>query len=115
MPEISLDTAQHKEGKKDKARITAAMCCNATGTDRMPIWYIGRAAQPTCFRTARIRGLDSLGAKWRSNPTAWIDHSIMVEWLRWFDNRVNRRVLLLLDNFSAHKLAVRILEETNGL
>ena len=66
VPEISLGTAQHKGGKKDKARITAALCCNATGTDRMPIWYIGKAAQPTCFRTARIRGLDTLGAKWRN-------------------------------------------------
>lgn len=93
VPEISQGTAQHKGGKKDMARITAVMCCNATGTDRMPIWYIGQAAQPTCFRTARIRGLDCLGAKWRSNPTVWVDHSIVVEWLRWSDNRVNRRVL----------------------
>ena len=115
MPEISLGTEQHKGGKKDKARITAVLCCNATGTDRAPIWYIGTAARPTCFRTARIQGLENLGGKWRHNPTAWIDHSIMEEWLTWFDNRARRPVLLLMDNFSAHELAVRIIQERNGL
>jgi hypothetical protein len=115
VPEISLGTTQHKGGKKDKARITAVMCCNAMGTDRVPIWYIGKAARPTCFRTARIERLDGLGAKWRSNPTAWIDHKIIIEWLRWFDSRVNRPVLLLIDNFLAHELGLRIIEEADGL
>ena len=39
----------------------------------------------------------------------------MKDWLRWFDTRANRQVLLLLDNFPAHKLAVRNLKELNRL
>jgi len=34
----------------------------------------------------------------------------MLEWLRWFDTRAQRPVLLLMDNFSAHEAAVEILE-----
>jgi hypothetical protein len=42
----------------------------------------------------------------------------MLEWLHWFDNRMHgKKVLLLLDNFPAHELAVQFLEdakETGG-
>lgn len=32
---------------------------------------------------------------------------IITEWLKWFDNIIaGRKVILLLDNFSAHKAAV---------
>jgi hypothetical protein len=62
IPDISLGTSQHSGGKKSKARIIAVFCCNSTGTDRIPIWYIGTAARPTCFRTARIQDLRALGA-----------------------------------------------------
>ena len=39
----------------------------------------------------------------------------MVEWLRWFDARVRRQVLLLIDNFPAHELGLRLIEEARGL
>ena len=60
--DMSLGTSQHAGGKKEKARITAVLCCNTTGTDRVPIWYIGKAARPIAFRTARIQSLKKLGA-----------------------------------------------------
>lgn len=115
-PDQSLGTSRHTGGKKEKARVTAALCCNSTGTDRLPIWYIGKAARPTCFRSARIQNLESLGAIWRSNATAWMDHHIMLQWLQAFVNRMRgRKVLLLIDNFPAHCLAVEIMEENGGL
>ena len=116
MPDRSLGTSQHAGGKKEKARITATLCCNATGTDRLPIWYIGKAAHPNCFRSARIRNLESLGATWRSNAKAWMDHNIMVQWLKAFVQRMRgRKVLLLMDNFGAHCLAVDMMRESGGL
>jgi hypothetical protein len=84
-PDQSLATSQHSGGKKEKARVTAAMCCNATGTDQLPIWYIGKAARPTCFWSAQIQNLESLGATWRSNATAYMDHHIMLQWPKAFD------------------------------
>jgi hypothetical protein len=34
----------------------------------------------------------------------------MLKWLQWFNARVQRPVLLLMDNFSAYEAAVKILE-----
>jgi hypothetical protein len=45
-------------------------------------------------------------------------HYIIKEWLKWFNNRMkcqNKKVLLLIDNFSAHKLAVKQMMEKGEL
>lgn len=50
---------------------------------------------------------------WRANGKAWMNTEIFSEWLRWFNNRVSpRKVLLIMDNFSAHAAAV---EANDGL
>ena len=115
VPDTSLGISQHLGGKKKKAWITAALCYNATGTDLVPIWYIGKAACPVAFRTARIRNLEKLGAVWRYNLTIQIDYEIMIEWLKWFDARVRRPVLLLIDNFPAYKLGLWLIKEASRL
>ena len=90
-PDRSLSTFEVSGKKKDKARITAALTCNATGTDRLPIWFIGNANRPNCFRAARFTTLDHLGAFWRHNKTAWMNHHIMKEYLRWFNSQMKSR------------------------
>ncbi len=41
---------EHLEGtEKAKARLTLALCCNATGTERLPPWLIGTSARPRAF------------------------------------------------------------------
>jgi DDE superfamily endonuclease len=50
--------------------------------------------------------------KWRSNKTAWMTGSIYTEWLRWFNERMrNRKVLLLIDSFSAHQAGIDLTED----
>jgi hypothetical protein len=71
-PDRSLTTLEEHGKKKDKARITANLCCNATGTDRLPIWFIGKAKRPNCFCSEHLNGLESIGAFWRHNDTAWM-------------------------------------------
>jgi hypothetical protein len=40
----------------------------------------------------------------------------MEEYLRWFNNKIrNRKVLLLLDNFSGHELRVELIGGLEGL
>jgi hypothetical protein len=84
-PDRSLSTFEESGRKKDKARITVNLTCNSTGTDRLPLWFIGKAKRPNCFRAERLQDLESLGAFWRYNDTAWINHHIMKEYLRWFN------------------------------
>lgn len=117
-PDRSLSTFEAKGEKKQKARITAALTCNASGTDKLLPWFIGTACRPNCFRAERIEGLEHLGGVWRHNKTAWMTHHIMKDYLKWFDNRMKqagKKVLLLMDNFSAHELAVELMEEGNEL
>jgi hypothetical protein len=114
-PDRSLTTMAEHGRKKDKARITACLTCNATGTDKLPIWFIGKAKRPNCFKNEHhLDGLQSIGAIWRYNDTAWMNHKIMEEYLLWFDQEMRKQgknALLLMDDFSAHEVAV---EQLNG-
>jgi hypothetical protein len=117
-PDRSLSTLETSGKKMDKARITAALTCNATGTHRLPIWYIGTACRPNCFRAEGLSTLDHLGAFWRYNKTAWMNHHIMKEYLCWFNNQMRikgKKALLLIDDFSAYELSVELMEEAKEL
>ena len=50
--------------KKDKARISLALTSNATGSDRMAIWAIRKAAVPRALRGVN---LSAILVVWRSN------------------------------------------------
>ncbi|KAI0993064.1 hypothetical protein K3495_g15120 [Podosphaera aphanis] len=53
-PEKGLSTTSVTGSKKNKARVTAQFCCNASGRDKVPIWFIGTSANPRCFGSAGI-------------------------------------------------------------
>jgi hypothetical protein len=93
--------------KKDKARISLALCINATGTDQLPIWIIRKAKTPRALKNVSI---SSMGGRWRWNKKAWMNTAIMREWLLEFYTHIGstREVLLTMDNFSAHYTAIEI-------
>lgn len=75
------------------------------------MWIIGKFLKPRCFKAAIVKSVESLSIRWRANTKAWMVTGIMVEWLKWFDNIMAcRKMILLLDNFSAHEAAVAELE-----
>ena len=112
LPNSGLTTSSI--GKKlDKTRITVNLCCNEDGSDKLPLWFIGTAQRPRCFVQNHINYPENKGFFWYWNSTAWMNYIIMVEWLRWFDNRAQCPVLLLMDNFSAHEAAVELIKESN--
>jgi len=46
-------------GKKtDKFRITLGFACNADGSEKLPVFFIGKSKKPRCFRgqTPQARG-----------------------------------------------------------
>ena len=112
----SLSTTAEHSKKKEKARSTAYLTYNATGTDRLPIWFIGKAKRPACFRNENIDSLESIGAFWRYNTKAWMNGTIMQEYLLWFDQEMRKQgkhALLLMDNFSAHEAGLEQVSLTN--
>jgi hypothetical protein len=104
MPNGGLSTDGQAGQKKDKTRISIAVATNATGSDRLPLWLIGTAKTPRALRGVNMR---AIGCIWRWNKKAWMRSGIMGEWFRSFYRHIDkqRRVLLLLNNFSAHLCA----------
>ena len=101
-PDSTLATMQTPGGKHEKARITANFCCNVDGSHKLPPWFIGKAAKPRCFGSANIK-IKNFNAVWRHNKKGWMTGRIFKEYLIWFDMRMlGRKVILLIDGFSAH-------------
>lgn len=76
------------------------ICCNGDGTDKIPLWVIGKSKKPRCFKNLNQ---DNLGCKYLANAKAWMTQIIFLRWIKWFDNRMDgRKVLLIMDNCSAH-------------
>ncbi|GKB36044.1 CENP-B homolog protein 2-like protein [Tanacetum coccineum] len=51
-PDHSLATMQLEGKKQDKERLTVAICCNEDGSEKLPLWIIGKYAKPRCSRYA---------------------------------------------------------------
>ena len=78
-PDCTLSTTAESGIKRNKERITAMMCGNSDGSDKIPIWIIGRAMNPRAFEN--INKKTSLGCIWRANCTTWNNTVMMREWL----------------------------------
>jgi hypothetical protein len=88
-----------------------ALCCNGDDSDKLPFWVIGKYKNPYCFKNIN---LGSLGYTYRSNAKAWMMQIIFLEWLNAFDLHVaNRKVLLVLNNCSAHVPLEQLLPTSN--
>lgn len=101
-----LATASVPGVKKDKARISLALCSNATGSDKLPPWLIGKSKMPYALRPVNI---PALGLQWRASAKAWMTADVMAEWLKAFYAHISElQVILLLNNFSAHTAAIEL-------
>ena len=77
-PDCGLATQQMSGKKKDKFRITLSFACNASGTEKFPIVFIGRYKQPRCFKRTSP---EQLGFYYRYNKTAWMTSVIFEEFV----------------------------------
>lgn len=107
---IELKGQKCHGGSMSKERVTALVCCNMDGTDKTELLIIGVSKSPRCFPKKRKNenySLAQLKCHYRSQKNAWMDRSIFSEWLLMLESKFakeNRQVLLLLDNFSGHKV-----------
>lgn len=90
--------------KKEKVRLTYLACCNATGSEKIPLMCIGKANKPRCFK--KKSGAE-LGFDYYSNGRARMTTPLFFAWLLRFSSFItrtnpNRKVALLLDNCSPH-------------
>jgi hypothetical protein len=96
----SLASNQLESHKQNKERITLAICCNGDGSDRFPLWVIGKYKNPCSFKNINK---NTFGCQYWDNSSAWMMWEIFLEWLRGFDLHVlGHKVLFIMDNFNGH-------------
>ena len=75
---------------------------NATGSEKLLPFVIGKAARPRAFN--KKTGVQ-LGFYYRSNAKAWMTSQLYQDWIQQWDRELQvkgRKILLLQDNFSGH-------------
>ena len=83
-PDHSLATMQLEGKKQDKERLTVAICCNEDGSEKLPLWIIGKYAKPRCFKNVN---LNSLNCEYRANKRAWMTGVLFEEYVRQLDKK----------------------------
>ncbi|BFZ15182.1 hypothetical protein BsWGS_18221 [Bradybaena similaris] len=87
--------------KINKNRVTALVAVSATGEKLKPL-IIGRSARPHSFRGCTV---GELGIDYFHNKKAWMTRDIFTVWANKLNNKMRlqgRKILLLLDNCTAH-------------
>ena len=82
-PNQTLSSTPVRGQKKDKTRITVLLGANATGTDKLKPWVIGKSQCPIPF--LRVN-LDRLLVFYRKNQKAWMNSTVFEEILREMDS-----------------------------
>jgi hypothetical protein len=104
-PKTSITSRPLAGRKNSKKRITVAVACNADGSIKMPLLFIGSSRQPRCFKG---KSGTELNIDYANTPKAWMNTVLFESWVVRFDAKMrakNRHVLLLLDNASSHRVA----------
>eukprot|EP00968_Pinguiococcus_pyrenoidosus_P024189 scaffold4382_cov372-Pinguiococcus_pyrenoidosus.AAC.1 len=105
LPTRSLMLSKRAGGKRAKDRITLNFIVSADGND-VSVQAIGTSRRPRCFG----RGFEAkrcLNICYFANAKGWMNSEIFEQIMRSFNMRMlneNRKVWLLLDNCSAHRI-----------
>ena len=102
LPDKTLDfkNVDCHGGKQSKERITALVCANMTSTDKLPLYILGKSANPRCLKNVK-----SLPTGYDANKKAWMTGELFTKWVVKFDKkcqRQRRKVALIIDNCPAH-------------
>jgi hypothetical protein len=99
-------TAKGTKSMASKDRITIMLACNSTGTHKIPLFVIGKSANPHCFRDDDCpQRMGSVVYTGQNN--AWMDRNACSAWFSHFLNCIRARhgdlkVILYWDNAPAH-------------
>ena len=125
LPSKTLASRSEKEAsgmKNQKDRVTLMACCNATGTHRLPLMFIGKAKSPRCFKNVNKEALPVHNC---SQKNAWVNTEIFIDW---FHNQfvpavtkhlkekgLTVKALLVLDNAPAHPNAASLVSQDGNI
>ena len=75
-PDRGLSQKQISGKRANKFRVTLCFACNADGSQKRDLFFIGKSKKPRCFGR---QGPNARGFYYRSNKTAWMTASLFEE------------------------------------
>ena len=110
LPNLSFVPAEQRraargtKSMKAKERVTLDLACNATGTKKLPVAFIGKAAVPLCFRPPGCAS----PLPCFSQRTSWMDGFIFKKWvyevfLLSMRLHMTEQFALVVEKLSSHK------------
>ena len=102
LPEETLGFkgSEYHGTKRPKSRITALVGSNMTGSEKYPLFVIGKYANPRAFKH-----VTNLPVDYESNKKAWMTGQLFLSFMKKLNSKFqkqNRHVAVILDNCSAH-------------
>jgi len=97
-----LQNDKAKGTKSCKERITILCCASMTG-EKKKLLVVGKSKQPRCFK-----GVKALPVDYTANKNAWMTQEIFSQWLIKWDNELDRKIVLLIDNCTAHNVSLNL-------
>ena len=108
--------------KKQKEHVTLMACSNATGSHTLPLMFIGKAANPHCFKNVNKSALPVI---YYAQKNAWVNAKIFSDWFHHHflpavkkhltDRGLSVKALLLLDNAPAHPEATTLMSSDKSI
>ncbi|XP_064463598.1 tigger transposable element-derived protein 4-like [Ornithodoros turicata] len=77
-----------------------------TGTEKLPLFVIRKRSKPRCFKN-----IPTLPTEYTAHKKARMTADLFKQWLKTWDRKLelrNRKVLLIVDNCTAHKMDVEL-------
>ncbi|NXW48053.1 TIGD3 protein, partial [Nyctiprogne leucopyga] len=99
---VLLPAGSPGKGESAGNRLTLLLCANADGSEKAPLWVVGENPQPRCLRGIN---LGQMPWSYRAGSLAGLSASLFTEWLREFNEGMQRQgksILLLLTKHEAH-------------
>ena len=81
-------------GKCSIDRLSVLVCANMIGSEKIPLYVIGKAKNPHCFKNVK-----TLPTQYEANKKAWITSERFSNWLRSLDRKFQhqkRKVALIV-------------------
>lgn len=102
LPENTMGFLGKKQhgSKQPKTRITLLVGANMNGTDKLPMFAIGKSKNPRAFKNVK-----RLPVKYEANKKAWMRSDIFERWLNELDTKMKseaRKIAMIVDNCPAH-------------
>jgi hypothetical protein len=107
MPTRTLATGKRAGSKKEKERATFSLCRNATGTHKMGLLVIWKAARPRSF-PKNFQPKRDLNVRYAHNKTAWMTAAEYGSQVRGVNSEMKTGVLQVLLCAHACSLAALI-------